>query len=162
MQQRRAARSKHFQAATGGMAEVEMGKLAADKGLSSDVKKFAEQMVSDHTKANEELEKLASGKSLKVPHSLDADHKAKLAMLSKQSGVAFDEAYVKAQIVGHEKMQQLLDHEAKASKDSELKAFAQKTPSDRRAPPSDGERAADQGPEVVHLSSFEAGGRALA
>src|SRR5437773_2872523 len=62
-------------AAIGGVTEVEMGKLAGDRASSADVKKFAEKMVTDHTKANEELEKIATGKSLKVPNALDADHK---------------------------------------------------------------------------------------
>lgn len=111
----------------GGMTEVEMGKLAADKASSSEVKKFATQMVTDHTKTNEELEKIAIGKSLKVPSALDAEHKAKLEMLSKTTGAEFDKAYVRAQVSGHEKMQQLLDHEAKNSKDADLKMFAEKT-----------------------------------
>jgi putative membrane protein len=115
------------QAAIGGIAEVEMGKLAGDKASSSEIKKFAAQMVSDHTKANEELEKIATGKSLTVPSALDAKHKAKLEMLSKKTGAEFDKAYVQAQVSGHEKMQQLLDHEAKNSKDADLKMFAEKT-----------------------------------
>jgi putative membrane protein len=114
-------------AATGGMAEVEMGKLAGAKASSPDVKKFAEQMVSDHTKANEELEKIATGKSLKVPTVLDAEHKAKLETLSKKTGAEFDKAYMQAQVSGHEKMQQLLSDEAKNSKDADLKTFAEKT-----------------------------------
>src|SRR6185436_19970667 len=91
------------QAAIGGMAEVEMGKLAVDKASSADVKTFAAQMVSDHTKADEELEKIATGKSLKVPTALDAEHKAKLEMLSKKTGAEFDKIYVQAQVSGHEK-----------------------------------------------------------
>ena len=51
------------QTATEGMAEVEMGKVASDHALSSEVRQFAAQMISDHTKANEELEKIASEKS---------------------------------------------------------------------------------------------------
>jgi putative membrane protein len=114
-------------AATGGMAEVEMGKLAGAKASSPDVKKFAEQMVSDHTKANEELDRIASGKSLKIPRTLDGEHKTELDTLTTKSGSDFDKAYVKAQVTGHEKMQQLLSNEAKTSMDPELKAFAEKT-----------------------------------
>jgi putative membrane protein len=110
------------QEAIGGMAEVEMGKLAGDKAASPDVKEFAAQMVSDHTKANEEFEKIATGKSLKVPSAPDAEHKEKLEMLSKKSGAAFDKAYVHAQVSG-----QLLDNEAKNGKDADLKMFAEKT-----------------------------------
>jgi putative membrane protein len=114
-------------AAIGGMAEVEIGKLAVDKASSPDVKKFAAQMVSDHTKANEELEKIATGKSLKVPTAPEAEHKAKLEELSKKTGREFDKAYVQAQVSGHEKMQQLLEHEAKDGKDADLRTFAEKT-----------------------------------
>jgi putative membrane protein len=113
--------------ATGGMAEVEMGKLASGKASSPDVKKFAEQMVSDHTKANEELDRIASGKSLKTPRTLDPEHKTEFDTLATKTGADFDRAYVKAQVVGHDKMQQLLSNEAKTGTDSELKAFAEKT-----------------------------------
>jgi putative membrane protein len=68
------------------MTEVEMAKLAGDRATSADVKKFAEKMVTDHTKANDELEKVASGKSLKVPHALDPGHEAKLEMLNQEIG----------------------------------------------------------------------------
>jgi putative membrane protein len=115
------------QAATGGMAEVEMGKLAVDKASSPDVKKFAEQMISDHTKVDEKLETIATGKSLKVPNVLDAEHKAKLEMLSKKSGAQFDNAYIHAQVAGHQKMQELLNQEAKNGADADLKAFAANT-----------------------------------
>jgi len=37
------------EALKGGMAEVEMGQLAADKGSSEDVRKFGKKMVTDHT-----------------------------------------------------------------------------------------------------------------
>jgi putative membrane protein len=125
-------------AAMGGMAEVEMGKLASEKASSSAVKKFAEQMISDHTKVNEKLETMATGKSLKVPNALDAEHKAKVEMLSKKSGAQFDNAYIHAQVAGHQKMQELLNQEAKNGADADLKAFAEKHPSDRRTALQDG------------------------
>jgi putative membrane protein len=115
------------QAAIGGLAEVEMGKLAGAKASSSEVKQFAAQMVSDHTKANEQLEKIATGKSLKAPSTLDAEDKAKIEMLSKKTGAEFDKAYVQAQVAGHERMQQLLAAEATNGKDADLKMFAEKT-----------------------------------
>jgi putative membrane protein len=115
------------QAAIGGMAEVEMGKLAVDKASSPDVKKFAAQMISDHTKADEELEKLATGKSLKVPTALDTEHKRKLERLSKKTGADFDKSYIQDQVSGHKKMQQLLAAEATNGKDADLKMFAERT-----------------------------------
>src|SRR6185369_14746712 len=42
-------------AAEGGLAEVELGRLAKEHASSADVKKFADKMVEDHGKANDEL-----------------------------------------------------------------------------------------------------------
>jgi len=100
------------QTATEGMAEVEMGKVASDHALSSEVRQFAAQMISDHTKANEELDKIASEKLLRVPKDLDAEHKAKIDILRKKTGAEFDKSYMQAQVSDHDKMQQLLAAEA--------------------------------------------------
>ena len=54
-------------AAKGGMMEVAMGKLASERGQSADVKKFGERMVTDHSKANEDLTSIAEKKGVKLP-----------------------------------------------------------------------------------------------
>jgi len=108
------------------MAEVEMGKVANDHALSSEVRQFAAQMISDHTKANEELEKIASEKSLRVPQHLGAEHKAKIDLLRKKTGAEFDKSYMQAQVSDHDKIQQLLAAEATNGKDTGLKKFAVK------------------------------------
>src|SRR5262245_34408909 len=54
------------------MAEVELGKLAEQKASRDDVKKFAQKMVDDHSKANDELKTLASSKNIMLPQSVDA------------------------------------------------------------------------------------------
>src|SRR5262245_36138525 len=64
----------HFvmEAAEGGMAEVELGKLAADKASNAKVKEFGERMVTDHGKADEELKSLAASKQITLPTALNA------------------------------------------------------------------------------------------
>lgn len=114
------------QTAIEGMAEVEMDKLAVEKASSADVKRFAVQIVADHANANHELERLATQKSLKFPKYLDDRNKAKLDALSKTSGAAFDDAYLKAQVAGHDYMQELLEQEVKGGKDNDLKVFAER------------------------------------
>ncbi len=63
------------EAATGGMMEVELGKIAQEKGKSQQVKDFGKMMVDDHSKANADLKDLASKKNIEVPDSLTDDQK---------------------------------------------------------------------------------------
>ncbi len=72
------------EAANGGMSEVEFGKLAQQKATNAKVKEFAEMMVMDHTKANEELKALAKAKNVTLPDSLNADSKKMGKDLSKK------------------------------------------------------------------------------
>jgi putative membrane protein len=114
-------------AAVGGMAEVALGKMAADKGASKEVKDFGNMMVMDHGKANDELKAIAQKKNITLPAGLDAEHQAKSDSLSKLSGAAFDKAYVAAMVEGHQKTLALMQSEASGGKDADLKAFAAKT-----------------------------------
>src|SRR5664279_3837650 len=62
-------------AATGGMMEVELGKLAEQKAASQQVKDFGKMMVDDHTKINDDLKTMASKKNIDLPASVTDDHK---------------------------------------------------------------------------------------
>src|SRR5471030_3252530 len=78
-----------MKAAQGGMTEVQLGQLAADKGTSQDVKDFGSKMVTDHGKANDELKSIASSKGVTIPDKLDAKHQAMVDKMSKMSGAEF-------------------------------------------------------------------------
>ncbi len=114
-------------AAAGGMAEVEIAKLAESKTQNAQIKDFAQMMVTDHGKANDELMGIAKTKNITLPATLDADHQKKMDDLSKMSGKDFDKAYVDAMVDGHKKTLSLMQDEAKNGKDADLKAFAAKT-----------------------------------
>jgi putative membrane protein len=114
-------------AAEGGMAEVEMAQLANDHASNADVKDFAQRMITDHTKANDELKELATKKGWTLPASTDAATKAKEKKLSALNGAAFDRAYMSAMVTGHEKVAAMFQQYAKTGKDAELRAFAQNT-----------------------------------
>lgn len=114
-------------AANGGMAEVALGKLADQKSTNPEVKKFAEMMVTDHGKVNDELMGIAKTKNITLPATVDADHQKKMDDLSKMSGKDFDKNYIDAMVDGHKKTLDLMNDEAKDGKDAELKAFAAKT-----------------------------------
>lgn len=120
-------RAFYLKAAAGGMAEVETGKLAQEKGASEAVKNFGAKMEEDHTAANEKLMALAASKKIKLPKEPDAKHKAIQKNLSAKSGAAFDSAYIKGQIADHKATIALLEREITSGKDAEAKAFASET-----------------------------------
>lgn len=115
------------QAATGGMAEVELSKLALSKSTNTKVKEFATMMVSDHGKVNEEMHSLATSKNITLPTTLDSDNQKVYNDLNALSGVDFDKKYVNMMIDDHQKTLDLLEKQAKDGIDVDLKAFAAKT-----------------------------------
>jgi putative membrane protein len=115
------------QAAVGGMAEVELGKLALEKSSNPQVKEFATMMVKDHGMANTELMAIAKQKNITLPSTVDDEHKKKMDELSKKSGADFDKAYVDAMVSDHKSTLKLMEDELRDAKDADLKAFATKT-----------------------------------
>jgi putative membrane protein len=113
-------------AAQGGMAEVELGKLAAQKATNPEVKKFAQMMVTDHTKANEELKALAAKKNVTLPADMGSSHKSAMEDLAKLSGADFDKKYVEMMVDDHEEDVEFFDDKTSDS-DADIKAFASKT-----------------------------------
>ncbi len=101
-------------AAKGGMMEVEMGKMAAQNGQSADVKKFGNRMVTDHSKANNELMTLAKEDGVSLPG-------AKSAGKWKS-----DKDYMNDMVKDHEKDLAEFQKEAQNGTDPDVKAFAAK------------------------------------
>jgi putative membrane protein len=114
-------------AAKGGMAEVELGKLAAEKGSSVDVRNFGQRMVDDHSKAGDELKVIAQRKNIVWPTDIDAKEKALHDRLSKLSGEAFDRSYMQAMVDGHKKVANEFRIESRAGKDADVKTWATQT-----------------------------------
>lgn len=109
-----------------GVAEIEAGKLAIEKGTSADVKTFAEQMIKDHTEANKQLADIAAAKKLEVSDNAMLMDKAKAMILELRGAKSFDQAYANNQVLAHEQTIKLFEEEAKNGDDAELKAFATK------------------------------------
>ncbi len=116
-----------MKAAQGGVAEVQMAQLAEQKSSSDEVKKFAQQMIDDHTPNNEQLVKLATAKGLTPPTDPNAMQQKMLTRLQGLDGSRFDKAYVNVQVKAHTMMLKTMRMEARNGKDSELKSFADQT-----------------------------------
>ncbi len=114
-------------AAQGGMAEVSLGQMAAAKATNNDVKEFGNRMVTDHSKANDELKQLATNKGITLPAEPGAEEKKAEDALSKKSGKAFDKAYMTDMVKDHEKVVAEFQKESKDAEDPDLKAWATRT-----------------------------------
>jgi putative membrane protein len=113
-------------AAMDGMAEVEHGRLAAQNASSAEVKRFAQRMVDDHSKAAGGLNELASRKEVALETELDDQHQAMQDQLAKLKGAAFDKAYMGHMVKAHLQAVAQFQQEAKAGQDPEVKAWAAK------------------------------------
>lgn len=114
-------------AAISGLAEVEFSKLAATKTTNTQLKSFANMMITDHGKVNEELKTLAMSKNISLPNALDDDHQKKWNDLNSKNGKDFDKKYADLMVDDHQKAFDLMEKQAKDGVDSELKALAAKT-----------------------------------
>ena len=115
------AKDKSFmkEATKGGMMEVDMGKMAQQKGKSADVKKFGSTMVADHTKAGNELMGIAKKKGV--------DLSKEKGKMMKLNDATFDKEYINAMVKDHEEDLAAFQTEAKNGSDADVKAFASKT-----------------------------------
>jgi putative membrane protein len=114
-------------AAEGDMAEVAEGKIAGQNGQSPTVKEFGGRMVHDHTSINDNLQRIAAGKGVRVPDKLDSSGEKGIDKLQGLSGTKFDKAYSKQQVSDHKKAIKAFEKEAKSGSDSDLKGFAEQT-----------------------------------
>lgn len=114
-------------AAKGGMAEVELSKLALEKAKKQTVKDFAQKMIDDHGKANEELTTLARSKNAEVPAEMDPAAVEKKATLEKLTGSKFEKQYVTIMLDDHKKAVELFREQSTGGTDPELKDWAAKT-----------------------------------
>jgi putative membrane protein len=115
-------------AASAGKFEVQSSQLALKKDLDeSATKRFAQKMVTDHTKANEQLKSLAEKKDIDVPEQLLPEHQAMLKQLQGLDGEEFTRQYHSIQMQAHEEAIDLFSQASDALEDKDLQSFAQST-----------------------------------
>jgi len=115
------------EAATGSLMEVQLGKIAAERASSSEVKQFAQTMVEDHSKASAKLKEIATSKGIQLPTQLDQDHQEKVQELSQLSGSEFDREYMSHMVDDHQEDIDTFKEQADDGKDPGLKQFASQT-----------------------------------
>lgn len=114
-------------AAQGGMTEVKLGELAAQKGTRDDVKAFGQMMVKDHTAINDNLKALAAQKGMTLPERLDAKHQGTVDRMTALTGAEFDTAYVADMVKDHKMDAKEFKAESAQTKDTNIKDFVDKS-----------------------------------
>jgi putative membrane protein len=101
--QDKAAQTFITKAVQGNLAEVSMGQLAQQQGNSAEVKSFGQQLVTDHSAANQKLTSIASGMGVTPPAEPSKKQKSDAAKMAKMSGDAFDREFAKHMVADHKK-----------------------------------------------------------
>lgn len=123
-----ASDARFTKAATlGGMAEIQLGKLASERGSNEVVKAFGERMVVEHGAAGDQLKAAAQKDNITLPSNLAPKTQQTVSRLSKLSGSAFDRAYAQDMVEDHEKDLADFQREVNAGKNEDMKAFASQT-----------------------------------
>jgi len=116
------------EAATSDMTEIAAAKIALEKG-NADEKKFAQQMVTDHTKTSSELKELVSSGAIKatLPTALDSSSQKKIDKLKNTKPENFASEYDPMQVSAHKSAVSLFERYAKGGDNPKLKDWAGKT-----------------------------------
>jgi putative membrane protein len=114
-------------AAQGGMAEIQLGKLAADRGSNAVVKAFGERMVAQHGAASDQLKAAAQQANMVLPTTVSSKDQQIYDRLARLNGSDFDRAYADDMVQDHERDLNEFQNEANNGKNSSIRAFAAQT-----------------------------------
>jgi putative membrane protein len=115
------------EAGSAGLAEVELSRMALAKSTDAAVKQFAQMMIEDHTKANNELVALTTGRKIDMPTELKPEQTAAADKLRRESGAAFDRAYAAQMVEDHRKAVELFREASEAEHlEADIRQFAEK------------------------------------
>jgi putative membrane protein len=108
-------------------SEVDLGQLAAQKATDPAVRQFAQRMVQDHQKANQQLSQILTQKGVTVPTETSSSEQREVDRLQKLEGAAFDKAYIDHMIRDHKKDVKEFEKASQNAQDPDLKSFAANT-----------------------------------
>jgi putative membrane protein len=106
-----------------GLLQVQLGKLAQQKGKSSEVKAFGARMVAEYSKLNEELAAGAKGAAYPAPVIL-RDHQKTLDLFVNTAGGSFDKKYMAEMVNEHGEAARLYQQESEHGRVTSLKELA--------------------------------------
>ncbi len=108
----------------GSMAEVQLAQLTLQKSSNDQVKQFAQRMIDDHTKLNEQMKPVAEQVGVKAPDQISKNDRKTIAKLQALSGSAYDQAYIKDMVKDHKQDLSQFQTEASSGQDQTVKDAA--------------------------------------
>jgi putative membrane protein len=114
-------------AARMGMAEVQLATNVSNRAQTQEVRSFAQRMITDHNRSNQELTTLAAQKGIDPPADLDPKHKELDTKLAALAGPELDRVYMQAMVEDHAAAMTAFQSAAAGAADPDLKAWAAKT-----------------------------------
>lgn len=112
------------EAADAGMLEVQLGTLAATKASSPQVKQYAQMMVDEHAKANQELKALAQTKNITLPTTLSNESQRVYDNFNDKTGADFDKEFIDRMVKDHREVIDEFEDQSKEGNDPEIKSWA--------------------------------------
>jgi putative membrane protein len=109
----------------GNIAEVDVGKLAQEKGKSDAVKKFGQMLQTDHGKANDEAKAAASQVGVEPPSGASVGEQATYLKLKVLSGDTFDKSFANTMVSDHQK--DVKEYQKQSAKNDAVGEYAKKT-----------------------------------
>jgi putative membrane protein len=107
--------------------EIELGKLAVQKGSTPEIRKLGQTMIDDHTKVGDQLRGIAQRQGFTLPTQMTFDQRSIVDRLNGLEGSEFDRAYVDQMKINHQSAISLFQNEAENGIDPQVKSFAKTT-----------------------------------
>lgn len=107
-----------------GLSEIALSQLALQKAANNDVKRFAQRMIGDHTRLNNDIGQLAQSKNIALPIDVSAEQTAQAERLAALSGDEFDRAYMAINVAVHEKAVTAARQQARQGNDADVRMLA--------------------------------------
>jgi putative membrane protein len=115
------------EASAGGQAEIMMGQLAQQRGMTDATRSFGQMMIADHTKANQQLMQIAETLQLQPAAHPNAMQQMAYQHLQTVPASRFDTSYARINVKGHEMMAALFRQEIATTQNAALKGYAMQT-----------------------------------
>ena len=104
--------------------EIALGKIAERASSNPEIRKIGQNIVRNHTAANQQLEKLAASKGVTLPSATSQAQQQKIASLESKTGEQFDKAFMQDQLQSAQQSISTFERERSRTADPEIKSWA--------------------------------------